>query len=35
MRIGEIAAEAEVNIQTLRYYERRGRLAPPTRRASG
>ena len=35
MRIGEIAAEAEVNIQTLRYYERRGLLAPPTRRASG
>lgn len=35
MRIGEIAAEAEVNIQTLRYYERRGLLAPPTRRSSG
>ena len=35
MRIGEIAAEADVNIQTLRYYERRGLLEPPTRRASG
>lgn len=35
MRIGEIAAEADVNIQTLRYYERRGLLAPPTRKASG
>jgi MerR family transcriptional regulator, copper efflux regulator len=35
MRIGEIAAEAQVNIQTLRYYERRGLLGTPTRRASG
>jgi MerR family transcriptional regulator, copper efflux regulator len=35
MRIGEVAAEAAVNIQTLRYYERRGLLAPPTRRTSG
>jgi MerR family copper efflux transcriptional regulator len=35
MRIGEIAAEAEVNIQTLRYYERRGLLQAPSRRASG
>lgn len=35
MTIGEIAAEAGVNIQTLRYYERRGLLVPPTRRASG
>ena len=35
MRIGEIAAEAEVNIQTLRYYERRGLLEAPVRRASG
>lgn len=35
MRIGEIATEAGVNIQTLRYYERRGLLAPAARRASG
>lgn len=35
MRIGEVAAEADVNIQTLRYYERRGLLEAPTRRASG
>ncbi|MEW6734222.1 MAG: heavy metal-responsive transcriptional regulator [Acidobacteriota bacterium] len=35
MRIGEAAASAGVNIQTLRYYERRGLLKEPQRRASG
>ena len=35
MRIGEVAAEAGVGIQTLRYYERRGLLLPPTRQLSG
>ena len=35
MRIGEVAAEAAVNVQTLRYYERVGLLPRPTRRASG
>lgn len=35
MRIGETAAAAGVNIQTLRYYERRGLLTPSARRASG
>lgn len=35
MRIGEIAAEAGVNVQTLRYYERRRLLEPASRRASG
>jgi Hg(II)-responsive transcriptional regulator len=35
MRIGEVAAETHVSIQTLRYYERRGLLDAPTRRASG
>lgn len=35
MRIGEVAAEAAVNIQTLRYYERVGLLPPPGRRSSG
>jgi MerR family copper efflux transcriptional regulator len=35
MRIGELAARAEVNIQTLRFYEREGLLGPPARTASG
>jgi Hg(II)-responsive transcriptional regulator len=35
MRTGQIADQAGVNIQTLRYYERRGILEPPARRASG
>jgi Hg(II)-responsive transcriptional regulator len=35
MRIGEVAAEAGVNIQTLRYYERRGLLPEPERGNSG
>lgn len=35
MRIGEIAAQAGVNAQTLRYYERRGLLGVPQRRPSG
>lgn len=35
MKIGEVAAQASVNIQTLRYYERRGLLREPVRRGSG
>lgn len=35
MRIGEAAAQAGVNIQTLRYYERRGLLPRPARQRSG
>jgi MerR family mercuric resistance operon transcriptional regulator len=35
MRIGEVAERAGVNVQTLRYYERRGLLPSPTRRPSG
>lgn len=35
MRTSEVAARAEVNIETLRYYERRGLLAEPARSASG
>lgn len=35
MRIGEVAAEAAVNIQTLRYYERVGLLPTPARQSSG
>jgi MerR family copper efflux transcriptional regulator len=35
MRIGELAAAAAVNVQTLRYYERLGLLPQPARRSSG
>ena len=35
MRIGTAAEQAGVNVQTLRYYERRGLLPRPLRRLSG
>src|SRR5690554_93003 len=35
MRIGEFARRAGVNVQTVRYYERRGLLPEPDRQASG
>jgi Cu(I)-responsive transcriptional regulator len=35
MRIGTAAEQAGVNVQTLRYYERRGLLARAPRRMSG
>lgn len=35
MRIGEIAAQAGVNVQTIRFYERRGLLKKPRRLPSG
>jgi DNA-binding transcriptional MerR regulator len=35
MRIGEVARRAGVNIETLRYYERRGLLAEPARGVNG
>lgn len=35
MRIGELAAEAGVNLQTIRFYERRGLLREPPRLMSG
>lgn len=35
MRIGTAAEQAGVNVQTLRYYERRGLLPKPPRRTSG
>ena len=35
LRTGEVAAQAGVNVQTLRYYERRGLLMKPERRRSG
>lgn len=35
MRTSQVAAEAGVNVQTLRYYERRGLLPMPQRSPSG
>src|SRR5256885_6161021 len=35
MRISKAAEQAGVNVQTLRYYERRGLLPKPPRRGSG
>jgi MerR family transcriptional regulator, mercuric resistance operon regulatory protein len=35
MRTGQVAEQAGVNVQTLRYYERRGLLPEPARRESG
>jgi DNA-binding transcriptional MerR regulator len=35
MRIGELAAKASVNIQTIRFYEREGLLPVPQRNKSG
>ena len=35
MRAGQLAAAAGVNLQTLRYYERRGLLPPPDRTLGG
>lgn len=35
MRTGQVATEAGVNVQTLRYYERRGLLPEPSRLDSG
>jgi MerR family mercuric resistance operon transcriptional regulator len=35
MRAGEVAAQANVNLETLRYYERRGLLPTPDRSLGG
>ena len=35
MRTGEVADLAGVNVQTLRYYERRGLIAEPLRSIGG
>ncbi|GIH03638.1 mercuric resistance operon regulatory protein [Rhizocola hellebori] len=35
LRTGEVAEQAGVNIQTLRYYERRGLIAEPARSPGG
>jgi Cd(II)/Pb(II)-responsive transcriptional regulator len=35
MRIGELAEHIGVNVETIRYYEKSGLLAPPVRSANG
>src|SRR3954463_6260362 len=35
MRVGELAERAGVNVETLRYYERRGLLPEPARTPNG
>lgn len=35
LRIGDVAAKAGVNVETLRYYERRGILRAPKRSSAG
>jgi DNA-binding transcriptional MerR regulator len=35
MKIGQVAADADVTVDTVRFYERRGVLPPPERRPSG
>lgn len=35
LRTGEVARQAEVNVETLRFYERQGILPEPPRRESG
>ena len=35
LRTGEVAERAGVNVQTLRYYERRGLIAEPQRSRAG
>ena len=35
LRTGELAAQAGVNVETIRFYERRGLIQEPRRRSSG
>ena len=35
LTIGQVAEQAGVNIETVRYYERQGLIPEPPRRASG
>jgi len=35
LTIGQVAKRTQVNIETVRYYERRGLIPPPPRRESG
>jgi DNA-binding transcriptional MerR regulator len=35
VKIGQVATQADVSVDTIRFYERRGVLPPPKRRPSG
>lgn len=35
LRIGELASQGSVNLETIRYYEREGLMRPPKRTPSG
>ena len=35
LTIGQVARQAEVGVETVRFYERKGLLAEPPRKASG
>ena len=35
LTIGELARQAHISVETIRYYERRGLIPPPPRRPSG
>ncbi|MBY0230338.1 MAG: heavy metal-responsive transcriptional regulator [Gemmataceae bacterium] len=35
LTIGQVAKKADVGVETIRFYEREGLLAPPARRGSG
>ena len=35
MKIGEVAAAAAIDVETIRFYERKGLLPPPARRPNG
>lgn len=35
MRIGELAKRSDLNVDTVRFYEKRGLMPPPPRRANG
>jgi Hg(II)-responsive transcriptional regulator len=35
LRIGELASQGSVNLETIRYYEREGLMRPPQRTSSG
>jgi MerR family copper efflux transcriptional regulator len=35
LRIGELASKGNVNLETIRYYERKGLMRPPPRSPSG
>ena len=35
LSIGEVAKATDIGVETVRYYERQGLLAPPERKSSG